>query len=343
MKLSDFDFELPAELIAQHPAEQRDSSRLMVLDRQQGAPIDARFPEIVDYLRSGDLLVVNDTRVMPARLLGRKPTGGSVEVLLVRPLNADCSEWLAMTRSSKPLRPGTSIDFGPLLQGELVEEGADLLRRIRLTWQGEFDQVLERVGRIPLPPYIRREDDAVDRERYQTMFARARGSVAAPTAGLHFTPEILARLASRGVEIGSLTLHVGPGTFLPVRVEEVTTHRMHTERYEIAPRLAEQVSAARREGRRVVAVGTTTTRALEAASDETGCLRVGGADTDIFIYPGYRFRVVDAMVTNFHLPCSTLLMLVCAFAGKDRTLSAYRHAVSERYRFFSYGDCMLIA
>jgi len=342
MQLNDFDYDLPADLIAQQPATQRDSSRLLVLDRPNASLTDQTFPQIVDYFQHGDVLIVNDTRVIPARLLGKKPSGGRVELLLVRQDGDAASCWQAMTRSSKPLRAGTRLSFGGLLEAEMLDDGGQQLRRVRLSWQGDLHEVLETVGKLPLPPYIQREVELADRERYQTVFARHAGSIAAPTAGLHFTPEILQELDAKGVTRSSVTLHVGPGTFLPVRVENLADHRMHSERYEISPQLAATVNQARAEGRRIVAVGTTTTRALEAACDSEGGLRPGSAETDLFITPGYKFRVVDALITNFHLPCSTLLMLVAAFAGREQVLKAYQHAVQKRYRFFSYGDCMLI-
>jgi len=344
MRLSDFDFDLPAELIAQQPAERRDASRLLVLDRHTGALRDESFSALTRYLRPGDLMVINDTRVLPARLYGVKPTGGRVEVLLVRKASdRDDTEWLAMTRSSKPVREGTRLAFGDGLAAVVIDAEHGELRRLRFDWQGDFQAQLERHGRIPLPPYIRRSEEDDDRDRYQTVFAREAGSVAAPTAGLHFTPGVLEELAGRGVEIRPLTLHVGPGTFQPVRVENLAEHRMHREYYEIPETLAAAVNDARRDGRRIVAVGTTTTRALESACGDDGLLCPGAGDTEIFITPGFRFRVVDALVTNFHLPRSTLLMLVSAFAGRERVLEAYGHAVKQRYRFFSYGDCMLIA
>jgi S-adenosylmethionine:tRNA ribosyltransferase-isomerase len=343
MHVSDFDFELPRELIAQKPSDRRGDSKLLVIDRNSTACTDTTFSSFNSFLRQGDLLVVNDSKVIPARLLGVKPSGGKVEVLLVRSTSDDLTEWLAMTRSSKPLRVGALIDFGHGFQAEILGEAEDQLRRVALRFTGDLNSVLERVGKLPLPPYIRREPEDVDIDRYQTVFARAAGSVAAPTAGLHFTPEVLKDLRGKGVLVESLTLHVGPGTFLPVRVDKVSEHRMHREFFDIPAALAAQVNEAKKEGRRVVAVGTTTTRALESACDESGGLIPGPADTDIFISPGYRFKVVDALVTNFHLPCSTLLMLVAAFAGHERILEAYRHAVAKRYRFFSYGDCMLIS
>jgi len=342
MHLDDFDYDLPDDLIAQQPATQRDSSRLLVLERPNASLADKSFPDVVDFLQQGDVLIVNNTRVIPARLLGHKPSGGRVELLLVRQDGNDPACWLAMTRSSKPIRVGTRLRFADRLEAELLDDGSQQLRRVRLSWQGDLHEVLEAVGRLPLPPYIQREVEIGDRERYQTVFAQHAGSIAAPTAGLHFTPQVLASLEAKGVIIASLTLHVGPGTFLPVRVENLAEHRMHSECYEVSPQLAEIVNTARREGRRVVAVGTTTTRALESACDDEGMLRAGSSETDLFITPGYTFRLVDALVTNFHLPRSTLLMLVAAFAGRELVLSAYQHAVQQRYRFFSYGDCMLI-
>ena len=344
MWLNDFDFSLPEELIAQEPAQRRDASRLMCLDRQ-AATIDSRdFVDIVTVLRAGDVLVVNDTQVIPARLLGSKATGGQVEVLLVQRCSdtADNEEWLCLTRSSKPLAAGTSLSFGPELTAEVLAAVDPLLRRIRFSCDGNFMAVVEAIGHLPLPPYIRRPDTRDDRARYQTVFAREKGAVAAPTAGLHFTEAILQQLRDRGIEICSLTLHVGPGTFLPVRVEDVRQHRMHSEIYHIPETTAALVNQARSEGRRVVALGTTSTRALETAAGADGLLRAGGGNSEIFIVPGYRFNIVDVLITNFHLPKSTLLMLVSAFAGREFILQAYRRAVAEGYRFFSYGDCMLI-
>ncbi|WP_305043055.1 tRNA preQ1(34) S-adenosylmethionine ribosyltransferase-isomerase QueA [Geoalkalibacter sp.] len=345
MYLDDFDFELPEELIAQHPPERRDASRLMQLDRATGAIRSRRFSEVVDLFRPGDVLVINDTRVIPARLLGHKESGGRVEIFLARRLAQTEEVWLCLTRSSKPLRPGGQLFFEGGLRAEVLEEQAEDggQRRVRFDAPGTFLDVLEQVGRIPLPPYISRPDQREDRERYQTVFARSPGAVAAPTAGLHFTAAILDALRAGGVEICPLTLHVGPGTFLPVRVEDVRAHRMHGEAFLVPDATARQVNAAKTEGRRVIALGTTSTRVLEYAVDGAGRLLAGEGISDLFIYPGFRFRVVDALITNFHLPRSTLLMLVCAFAGRDRTLSAYRRAVAEGFRFFSYGDCMFIS
>ncbi len=343
MNLADFEFELPPELIAQAPPVLREASRLMVVERGRGAITVGGFPDLADNLAAGDLLVVNDTRVFPARLLGQKRSGGRVEILLVRPLAGEENAWLCMSRSSKPLRVGTRVEFAGELSAEVLSGGEGAYRHLRFDCRGDFFEALETFGRIPLPPYIRREDDPLDRERYQTVFARERGSVAAPTAGLHFTPAFLEKLRGQGVEIAPLTLHVGPGTFIPVRSERLEEHRMHREFYSIPEATAAAVNRAKTEGRRVIAVGTTTTRTLESAVDEKGRVRAGAGESELFILPGFSFRVIDGLVTNFHLPHSTLLMLVSAFGGRELILEAYRRAVRERFRFFSYGDCMFIA
>jgi len=342
MHLDDFDFDLPSEQIAQFPPPAREDSRLMVLDRAQNAIRTTAFPDIVDYFRNGDVLVVNDTQVIPARLLGVKESGGKIEVFLVRRLDSSREEWACLTKSSKPPREGTRLLLGEGIEGTVLDGGEPPYKRIRFTCSGDFFLALERGGRIPLPPYIRREADSRDRERYQTVFARERGAVAAPTAGLHFTPQILDTLRDKGVEILALTLHVGLGTFLPVRVENILEHRMHGETYHISESTATAINMAKREGRRVFALGTTTTRTLEYALDSEGKVLPGAGISDLFIYPGFRFKIVDALITNFHLPKSTLLMLVSAFAGRDFILESYRRAVEEKFRFFSYGDCMLI-
>jgi len=344
MQLTDFDFLLPDELIAQIPVERRDASRLLCLQRRS-ATIEARqFTDILNYFQSGDVLVINDTQVIPARLLGQKTTGGKVEVLLVRQHQGadDVPEWLCLTKSSKPLRVGTVVNFTHDFSAEIMEEMTAPYRRVRFYCSGDFMQKIETVGHLPLPPYIKRDDGLEDRSRYQTVFAREKGAVAAPTAGLHFTSEILQQLRSAGVEIVNLTLHVGLGTFLPVRVDDISQHKMHAELFSIPVATATAVNRARGEGRRVFALGTTSARALETAARDDGTLRAGDGDSEIFIYPGYRFKIVDALITNFHLPKSTLLMLVSAFAGRDFILSAYQQAIVERFRFFSYGDCMLI-
>lgn len=342
MLLDDFDFSLPPELIAQQPCANRDGSRLLVVDKTLGLLSTGLFPEILSHLRPGDVLVLNDTRVIPARLLGTKATGGQVEVFLSRRVVGDAEIWSCLTRSSKPVRVGTRLQLGHGLVGEVLEGGDGQHRLIRFDCSEDFLQLLEKVGHVPLPPYIRRQDGQTDRERYQTVFARNAGAVAAPTAGLHFTEPILEQLRGSGVEIVTLTLHVGLGTFMPVRTNNLLEHRMHSEVYQISEQTAATVNRARKNGRRVIALGTTSTRALEAAADEQGVLKAGSGETDIFITPGYRFRIVDGLITNFHLPKSTLLVLVSAFAGRDLMLTAYQRAIDEKFRFFSYGDCMLI-
>jgi S-adenosylmethionine:tRNA ribosyltransferase-isomerase len=341
MRLSDFDYALPEELVAQEPVSPRDASRLLVL-RPEG-PVEHRtFAELDALLAPGDLLVFNDTKVIPARLVGRKESGGKVEILLCEPLAGGLGRrWRAMGQASKPIRAGARLDFDGL-RARVERVAGEGFYEVRF----EVDDAalgaeLDRVGRLPLPPYIRRDAGAEDRERYQTVLAREPGSVAAPTAGLHFTADLLTRLAARGVERATVTLHVGPGTFLPVRASRLEDHRMHAERYEVPEATARAFARAREGGRRVVAVGTTAVRTLESAFTAGG-LRAGPGRTDIFILPGHEFRAVDGLVTNFHLPRSTLLALVCAFGGTDRVLDAYRHAVAHRYRFFSYGDAMAI-
>jgi len=344
MQLTDFDFLLPDELIAQVPVATRDTSRLLCLDRQLTTIESRQFVDILEYFQPGDVLVVNDTKVIPARLLGQKQTGGKVEVLLVRPYPGETAdeEWLCLTKSSRPLRTGTVVEFSPNFSAEVLEETEAPYRRVRFSCSGAFMDNVEEVGHLPLPPYIKREDRQEDRSRYQTIFAREKGAVAAPTAGLHFTEKILQQLTAAGVEILNLTLHVGLGTFLPVRVEDIRQHKMHAEFFSIPETTAAAVNLACREGRRIFALGTTSARALETAATDDDLLMAGSGDSEIFIYPGYRFKIVDALITNFHLPKSTLLMLVSAFAGRDFILSAYQRAVEERFRFFSYGDCMLI-
>lgn len=343
MQLDDFDFELPEELIAQYPATQRDASRLMLVDRAANSCRAARFLDLPGQMRAGDLLVLNDTRVIPARLLGQKQSGGRIEVFLTRRLVGDEERWLCMTRSSRPPQVGSLLQLGAGLSGTVAADRGEGFREIVFQGERPFAELLQEHGRMPLPPYIRRDSVEDDVERYQTVFARHPGALAAPTAGLHFTDETLATLRARGVETTTLTLHVGLGTFLPVRSGNLAEHRMHREDYIIPEPTALAVNAARREGRRVIALGTTATRALEAAASETGELLPGHGATELFIRPGFRFRIIDALVTNFHLPKSTLLMLVSAFAGRDLVLQAYRLAVAERFRFFSYGDCMLIS
>ncbi len=342
MDVSQFDFHLPEELIAQSPLPHRSASRLMVLHRETGKLEHRSFSDLTEYLRPKDVLVINDTRVRPARLIGtKKATGGRVEILLLKPLGDD--RWEVLAKPARRLKPGHAIRFG---NGELqavVEGESDVAggRIVRLLYEAEdLEALLERLGEMPLPPYIRRR--LGDPERYQTVYARAVGSAAAPTAGLHFTPELLEALRARGVDIAAITLHVGLGTFRPVTAERVEDHRMHAEYYEVGEEAAERIRAARSQGGRVVAVGTTSVRTLESVAGMHGEIVPSRGWTDIFIYPGYRFRAVDALITNCHLPRSTLLMLVSAFASRQQILDAYREAVNRRYRFFSFGDAMLI-
>ena len=342
MLLTEFNFDLPQELIAQQPLDVRSSSRLLLLDRATGQIAHKEFSSLPDLLREGDLLVRNETRVLPARLLGKKQSGGQVEVLLVRQLDSAQNIWRCMTRSSKPVRVGSQLEFPEGICGEVIKAEDDGQRLVRFTCSGAFLERLEQAGHMPLPPYIRREDHDLDKDRYQTVFARNPGAVAAPTAGLHFTEETFNALAERNIDVCGITLHVGPGTFLPVRTENLNEHHMHSEAYEIPAETAETINAARASGRRIVALGTTVTRTLEHAVDDHGLLQAGQGETDLFIMPGFRFRMADALITNFHLPKSTLLVLVSAFAGRDFILNAYREAVEHGYRFFSYGDCMLI-
>jgi S-adenosylmethionine:tRNA ribosyltransferase-isomerase len=350
MLVSDFDFDLPEELIAQEPAADRAGSRMLAMDRASGAWQDRVFRDFPAMLRPGDLLVLNDSRVIPARLFahrsglhtqeGHSPTG-HVQVLLAEQLSE--WEWKALVRPGRKVLAGEHLDFGDgALQAEVIAHGDFGERTLRFEPVGDFFGTVERLGHMPLPPYIHREDRAGDRERYQTVYARERGSVAAPTAGLHFTPEILTEIRSRGVEIATVTLHVGLGTFQPVRVERLEDVQLHAERYTISEDTALALNAARGERRRVVAAGTTTVRTLEHCAQRSGPFVPHSGSTNIFISPGFEFRVVEALLTNFHLPQSTLLMLVSAFAGRERVLAAYRHAVEARYRFFSYGDCMLV-
>ncbi len=339
MRRSDFHYHLPESLIAQYPPENRGDSRLLHLPGMDAPPEDRDFNELDRLLRPGDLLVFNDTRVIPARLFGAKASGGRVEILIERMLSD--RRLLAQLRSSKPCRAGTAIRLDDDIELVVIERQGDFYL-LELRGGDDPAALLEQAGHIPLPPYIRRTDEVGDRTRYQTVYATQPGAVAAPTAGLHFTQEMLDRLRAAGIEMAKLTLHVGAGTFQPVRAEEIEEHVMHPEWFEIGAEAAQAVNQARTEGRRVVAVGTTTVRCLEAAGQE-GILRAGQGETSIFIYPGYRFRMVDALITNFHLPESSLLMLVCAFAGRERVLAAYEHAVATGYRFFSYGDAMFIA
>ena len=342
MRLTDFDYTLPPELIAQRPADRRDASRLMVLDRADGSLDEVAFPEISLFFREGDLLVLNDTRVIPARLTGIKESGGRIEVFLVRKLAGPGEVWQCLMKASKPPKPAMRLLLPEGLEARVVERGEDELWTVSFSPVAGFEELLERIGSVPLPPYIKRPAGDHDRERYQTVFARVKGAVAAPTAGLHMTSDLLEEIRARGVEILPLTLHVGLGTFMPVRTADPREHRMHREYYEIPALTAAKVNTAKREGRRIVALGTTSARALEHAAADDGTLRSGEGEADIFICPGYRFKMVDALITNFHLPKSTLLMMVAAFAGKEFLFNAYAEAVRRGFRFYSYGDAMFI-
>jgi S-adenosylmethionine:tRNA ribosyltransferase-isomerase len=362
VRVSDFHYDLPEELIAQSPLADRAESRLLHLNSARSQLEDRRFRGFPELLRPGDLVVFNNTRVFPARLYGRRrglrsqpvsvqnPAArdflqGRIEVLLTRQLQREPNEWECLVRPGRKIGVGEQLYFGEHdeLQAEVIARGEFGERKIQFAPAEDFSAVVERIGHVPLPPYIAREDSSGDRERYQTVYARERGSVAAPTAGLHFTPEILERMRERGIETCEVTLHVGLGTFQPVRVERVEEHRLHSESYVISGEAAEKISRARDAGRRIVAIGTTTVRTLEhAAQQGAGQLLAGTGEANLFIYPGYKFRVVQALLTNFHLPQSTLLMLVCTLGGKENVMRAYEHAVRERYRFYSYGDCMFL-
>jgi S-adenosylmethionine:tRNA ribosyltransferase-isomerase len=340
--IEDFDFELPQELIASDPLEERSASRMLSVDRGSRSFDDESFSGLPGLLREGDVLVLNNTRVFPARLFGTATTGAKVEIFLVE--DAGSGEWTALARPAKRLATGKKIDFGPGLAAEVLarDEGGTI--RLKFESEGGLDEAIDRLGRTPLPPYIKRESDAIDndRERYQTVFAKERGAIAAPTAGLHFTPEVLDTVRARGVSVVEVTLHVGYGTFAPVRVSEIEQHRVQPERYVLDRDTAELLNAAKRERRRIVAVGTTTTRTLEYNIARFGRFEQDSGLADLTILPGHEFRAVDALLTNFHLPKSSLLFLVSAFAGRELIMDAYRHAVRERYRFYSYGDCMFI-
>ena len=341
MKTSDFDYFLPEELIAQTPMEPRDHSRLMVLHRSSGLREDKHFYDLPDYLHPGDALVINETRVIPARLLGvKEETGVPVEVLLLRRLNA--TDWESLVRPGRRLKPGTFCSFGDgLLRCEVLENVEETGGRVvRFHYEGVFEELLDKLGEMPLPPYI--HEHLEDQSRYQTVYAKAEGSAAAPTAGLHFTPELLDRIRAMGVTIVPVLLHVGLGTFRPVNVEDVEEHKMHSEWYQVTEEAAETLNRIHREGGRVICVGTTSVRTIETAADDNGIIHAGSGDTAIFIKPGVKIKAVDALVTNFHLPQSTLLMLVSTFVGRDYALESYREAVEKKYRFFSFGDAMFI-
>ncbi len=340
MKTSDFNYELPKDLIAQHPLENRTSSRLLVLDRETGGLKHSVFTDLLDELNSGDVLVMNDSRVIPARLFGNRPgKEEKIETLLLKRVTGNT--WECLVRPGKKMKPGGRIEYGNgLLAGVVKAIGEDGTRFVDFKFQGIFEEVLDLLGEMPLPPYITERLD--NSERYQTVYSKNKGSAAAPTAGLHFDEQLLSRIRQKGVETAYLTLHVGLGTFRPVKVEDVNQHIMHSEFYDISPETAEILNQARLRGSRIIAVGTTTTRTLETAADDSGMIRPTSGWTDIFIYPGYKFKAVDSLLTNFHLPESTLLMLVSAFSSKELILTAYNEAINKGYRFFSFGDAMLI-
>ena len=340
MDINDFDYDLPEELIAQDPIEDRSSSRLLLLDKKTGKTQDKICRDIIDELNPGDCLVINNTKVIPARLMGvKEDTGAHIEVLLLKREQDDV--WEVLVKPGKKAKPGTIITFGDgRLKAEVLEVVEDGNRKIRFSYQGIFEEILDELGQMPLPPYITHQ--LKDKNRYQTVYAKYEGSAAAPTAGLHFTKELLKKIEEKGVVIASVTLHVGLGTFRPVKVENVLEHHMHSEFYRIEPEEAEKINAAKKAGKRVIAVGTTSCRTLESASTEDGILKAQSGWTDIFIYPGYHFKMVDALITNFHLPKSTLVMLVSALAGREHILAAYKGAVEKKYRFFSFGDAMFI-
>ena len=340
MKTSDFYYDLPEELIAQTPMEPRDMSRLLVVNRKTGTLEHRHFRDIVEYLNPEDVLVINETRVIPARLYGEKEeTGGAIEFLLLRRINL--SDWEVILKPGKRAKPGARLVFGNgMLRAEILSIGEDGSRTVRFFWEGVFEEVLEKLGQMPLPPYI--HEKLQDPTRYQTVYAKVDGSAAAPTAGLHFTPELLEKVRQKGIDIVPVLLHVGLGTFRPVKEENVEAHHMHSEHYEVTQEQADRINAARKRGGRIVCVGTTSVRTLETVADEQGIVHPGSGETQIFITPGVPVRAVDALVTNFHLPESTLLMLISAIMGREEALAAYKVAVQERYRFFSFGDAMLI-
>ena len=340
MKVSDFNYNLPEELIAQVPLEKRDESRLMVLNRKKQTIEHKIFKDIIDYLEPGDCLVRNNTKVLPARIYGRKETGAHVEFLLLNNIEGDI--WESIVRPGNKLHVGTKVIFGEgLLEAEILDIMPGGTRKVEFHYKGIFNEILDQIGLMPLPPYI--HEELKDNDRYQTVYAKYEGSAAAPTAGLHFTPELLKKIEEKGVKIANVTLHVGIGTFRPVKEDTVENHEMHSEHYYIKQEDAEKINNAKKEGRRVIAVGTTSCRVLETIADENGMVKETEGDTKIFIYPGYKFKCLDGLITNFHLPQSTLLMLVSALAGKEYIMKAYKEAVKEKYRFFSFGDAMFIS
>lgn len=340
MKVSDFNYNLPEELIAQTPIEKRDESRLMILNKSKKTIEHKKFKDIINYLQPGDVLVRNNTKVIPARLYGKKETGANVEFLLLNNIEGDI--WESIVRPGNKLHVGTKVIFADgLLKAEILDIMPGGTRKVKFEHKGIFNEILDQIGLMPLPPYI--HEELKQKDRYQTVYAKYNGSAAAPTAGLHFTPELLKQIEEKGIEIANVTLHVGIGTFRPVKEETVEKHEMHSEHYYIKKEDAEKINKAKKEGRRVIAVGTTSCRVLETVADENGIVKETEGDTQIFIYPGYKFKCLDGLITNFHLPQSTLLMLVSALAGKDYIMKAYEEAVKERYRFFSFGDAMLIS
>lgn len=339
MKTEDFDYDLPKELIAQTPLIDRNASRMMVLDKKTGDYDDKCFTDLIDYLNEGDTLVLNDTKVIPARLIGHKPdTGAVIEVLMLKDLGDDT--WECLTKPAKRIKEGTIVKFSDELSCKCVFVGEDGIRHYKFIYDGIFLEILDRLGEMPLPPYI--TEKLNDKDRYQTVYAKNPGSAAAPTAGLHFTKEYLEKVKEKGINIAYVTLHVGLGTFRPVSVSDVTKHDMHSEYYILSKDVADLLNNTRQNGKRIVAVGTTSTRVLETVADSNGKFKAQSGNTKIFIYPGYEFHGIDALLTNFHLPKSTLIMLISALAGKENVLNAYKHAVKEKYRFFSFGDCMFI-
>lgn len=339
MKVSDFNYDLPEELIAQLPLEKRDESRLMVLDRKNQSVEHKTFKDIIDYLNPGDCLVRNNTKVIPARIYGKKETGAHVEFLLLNNIEGDI--WESIVRPGNKLHVGTKVIFGDgLLKAEILEIMPGGTRKVKFYYKGIFNEILDQIGLMPLPPYI--HEELKDNDRYQTVYAKYEGSAAAPTAGLHFTPELLKKIEDKGIKIANVTLHVGIGTFRPVKEEDVEKHEMHSEHYYIKQEDADKINETKKQGKRVISVGTTSCRVLETVADENGFVKQTEGDTQIFIYPGYKFKCIDGLITNFHLPQSTLLMLVSALAGQDYIMKAYNEAVKEKYRFFSFGDAMFI-
>ena len=340
MKVSEFNYNLPEELIAQVPIEKRDESRLMVLNREKQTIEHKVFKDIINYLDEGDCIVINNTKVLPARIYGKKETGANVEFLLLKNIEGDI--WESIVRPGNKLHPGTKVIFGDgLLEAEVLEVMNGGTRKVKFKYEGIFNEILDKIGLMPLPPYI--HEELKQKDRYQTVYAKYDGSAAAPTAGLHFTPELLEKIEQKGVKIANVTLHVGIGTFRPVKVETIEEHDMHSEHFYIKQEDVEKINKTKTQGKKVISVGTTSCRVLETVADENGMLKVTEGDTKIFIYPGYKFKCIDGLITNFHLPESTLLMLVSALAGKDYIMNAYETAVEEKYRFFSFGDAMFIS